>query len=307
VVDLAARLRAAGVRGRLAPSLELAPHTTYRIGGPADLAILPCDAEDLARALATLAGAGAHWVVLGGGSNVLVSDLGVRGAVVLTSELRELEVRGRELVAGAGVPSHEVALAAQRAALSGAEFLAWLPGTLGGACYMNARAYGSEVAAVLACARVVERDGTLREVAPAASEFAYKRSPFRAAGAVVAQATLALVPGDPIAIGERIDHIGRERRAKHELDFPSCGCVFKNDRRIGVSSGALIESCGLKGFRIGAAQVSPHHANFVFNLGGATARDVRAVIEHVRRVVEERTSHRLETEVQLIGEWEARQ
>jgi UDP-N-acetylmuramate dehydrogenase len=190
-----------------------------------------------------------------------------------------------------------------RAGLAGAEFLAWLPGSVGGACFMNARAYGSEVSQVLRVARVVEADGGLRELALAPEAFSYKRSPFQGSGALIAEARLALRPDDRARIQERMDRIGKERREKHELDFPSCGCVFKNDRAIGIASGALIERCGLKGYRVGDAQVSPYHANFVFNLGAATASEVRAVIAHVERSVEDETGHRLELEVRLLGEW----
>jgi UDP-N-acetylmuramate dehydrogenase len=301
--ELVGQLRAGGVRGRLEPEHPLAPHTSYRIGGPAELALFPEDAEDLARAVGLLARQGRALVVLGGGSNVLVSDRGVRGVVILTDALRRLEVEGEGLWVGAGIPSHEVAEAAERAGLAGAEFLAWLPGSVGGACFMNARAYGGEVSQVLRVARVVLPDGTLRELPLAPADFSYKRSPFQGSGALVAEARLALRPDDPLRIRERMDRIGEERRSKHELDHPSCGCVFKNDRAIGTASGALIERCGLKGHRLGDAQVSPYHANFVFNLGAATASEVRAVIEHVQRTVEAETGHRLELEVRLLGEW----
>jgi UDP-N-acetylmuramate dehydrogenase len=300
---LADQLRAA-LRGEVHEELPLAPRTHYRIGGPAQLAVLPVDADDLALTARLAAAAGAPLCVLGGGANVLVSDRGVRGVVVLTSALRALSVEGRELSAGAGLPSHEVALAALAAGLSGAEFLAHLPGSIGGACTMNARAHGGEVSQVLARATVVSRGGERRRVDVSPAEFAYKRSPFQGSGAIVAEATLTLAPGDAEAIRAQMEQIGRERRSRHELDFPSCGCVFKNDRRFGAPSGQLIERCGCKGLRIGDAQVSEHHANFVFNVGRATASDVRRVIEAVQRTVRERTGFELEPEVQLVGDWD---
>jgi UDP-N-acetylmuramate dehydrogenase len=300
--DLVRELAAAGVTA-LEHDLPLAPHTSYRIGGPAELALCPRDPGELARAVALLARHAVPFVALGGGSNVLVADRGVRGVVVLTAALRRIEVQGDSLWVGAGVSSHEVAQAAQRAALSGAEFLAWLPGSVGGACFMNARAYGGEVSQHLRAALLVTRDGSLHERALGEGDFGYKRSPFQDSGELVAEARFDLRPGERAAIQARMDFIGEERRAKHELDHPSCGCVFKNDRAIGIPSGALIERCGLKGFRIGDAQVSPHHANFVLNLGRASAREVRAVIEHVQRTVEAQTGHRLELEVQLLGDW----
>jgi UDP-N-acetylmuramate dehydrogenase len=291
------------LRGRVLADYVLAPHTTYKIGGPADLALLPADTDDLAAAVRMLAEAGTAFCVLGGGANVLCSDRGVRGVVILTAALDGLRVDGARLVAGAGVPSHQVALAAQQAALAGAEFLAWLPGSLGGACFMNARAFGGEISQVLRVATLVDPDGRRHDLALSATDFTYKRSPFQSGRAIIAEATLALAPGDPTVIAERMRGIEEERHGKHELDFPSCGCVFKNDYRFGEPSGRLIERCGLKQLRIGDAEVSPYHANFVFNRGQARAADVRAVIEEVRRRVREQTGFELELEVQLLGDW----
>jgi UDP-N-acetylmuramate dehydrogenase len=301
--DLAPRLRST-LRGTVDVDCPLATYTTYRIGGPADLVLVPADLDDLVQALLLLEEEGVPWEVLGGGSNVLVSDRGVRGAVVLTSGLDQLTVEGAEITAGAGIPSHEVALAARRVALTGAEFLAWLPGSFGGACLMNARAYGGEISRVLTRARVVTRQGQLRDPSLRPEQFDYKRSPFQGTDEIVVEATLSLAPGDPEAIQRQMDQNEASRRANHEMDHPSCGCVFKNDHRIGISSGELIDDCGLKGYRVGQAQVSSHHANFVINLGQATAAQVYQVIEHVRRTVAEQTGHQLELEVRLMGEWD---
>jgi UDP-N-acetylmuramate dehydrogenase len=302
--DITRRLRSE-LRGTIEERYPLAPETTYRIGGPADLAFFPADTEDLARVIDLARTLDAPLAVLGGGSNVLVSDRGVRGIVVLTRSLDRVTVRGSLLVAEAGAPSHQVALAASDAELSGAEFLAWLPGSVGGACYMNARAYGGEVSKVLTHAVAVDPSGALRELHLAPHQFGYKRSPFQEEQLVIAEITLSLVAGDVEQIRGRMDHIETERRAKHEMEFPSCGCVFRNDHRIGVSSGKLIESCGLKGFRIGDAQVSPYHANFIINLGRASASEVRRVMAYVGRTVAQQTGHLLLPEVQLLGEWEA--
>lgn len=292
-------------RGSVERGVELAPYTTYRIGGPADLALSPVDAADLARAVQALQAAGVPWVMLGGGSNVLVSDRGVRGAVVLTRNLTRLEVQGTELWAGAGVVSHQVALAALEAGLTGAEFLAHLPGSFGGACLMNAKAHGGEISVVLRRALVVTARGELARSDLRPEEFAYKRSPFAERGQVVAEACLGLAAGERSAIEARVREIELARRKNHELDFPSCGCVFKNDHRLGVPSGLLIDRCGLKGYRVGDAQVSPYHANFVINLGRATAADVWQVISHVRETVAHRTGHALELEVKLLGDFAA--
>ena len=138
----------------------------------------------------------------------------------------------------------------------------------------------------------------------APEQFAYKRSPFQERDVVIAEVTFTLVPGDPATLQRAMDRIEAQRRANHEMDFPSCGCVFKNDYDIGVSSGELIDRCGLKGYSVGDASVSPHHANFVINHGDAKATDVYRVIEHVQASVEASTGHRLDLEVRLVGEWD---
>lgn len=283
--------------------LPLAPYTSYRVGGPADHAVFPADVDQLVQVVRAARRSGLPWMVLGGGSNVLVSDRGVRGLVILTVRMTRLTVAGARIVAEAGASSHQVALAARDAGLSGVEFLTCLPGSIGGACVMNARAFGGEISQVLRRARVVTRGGQLRERQLRGDQFGYKRSPFQRSGGIVAEVTLQLSRGRRDRIAHRMADNEAHRRANHEMDFPSCGCVFKNDRRIGIPSGKLIDSCGLKGFTIGAAQVSPHHANFVINRGGATAADVRRVIEHVRDTVTRKTGHLLQLEVRVVGEW----
>jgi UDP-N-acetylmuramate dehydrogenase len=299
-----ARLLEERMPGRVLRHHPLAPHTTYGIGGPADLALFPGDPGEVSTAVEAAARAGVPLLVLGGGSNVLVSDAGVRGAVLFTTGLSSIEVRGAELVAGAGAASDAVSRAALAAGLEGAEFLTRLPGTIGGACYMNARAYGGEVSSVLDRVRAVDpRSGVLSALSTREQPFAYKRSPFMASGALLVEAVLALRPAPAETIAARVREIEARRAASRELDFPSCGCVFKNDERFGAPSGKLIEGCGLRGLRLGRAQVSPHHANFVINLGGATADEVRRLIEQVRDTVASSAGFTLELEVRLVGEW----
>ena len=298
-----ARMLRARIRGAVELDLPLAPHTHYGAGGPADLALFPEDGGETALALELLREGGCPVTVLGGGTNVLVSDGGVRGAVVLTTALCALEVQGAEVIAGAGVQSNAVAEAARDAGLSGAEFLTCLPGTIGGACYMNARAHDGEISEVLTRAVTVTPSAKLRRRRLTPGEFAYKRSPIQGTGELIVEVTLALAPGDEPKIRRRMEQIEASRRQRHELDFPSCGCVFKNDRDIGVPSGVLIDRCGLKGFRQGDVQVSPYHGNFVFNTGQASAAQLRAVMDHLRTSVQEITGHTLEFEVQFLGDW----
>ena len=293
----------ARLRGVVERDLVLASHTHYGAGGPADLALFPEDGRETALALELLRERECPVTILGGGTNVLVSDRGVRGAVVLTSALTSLAVASDRVRAGAGVQSHAVAEAARGAELTGAEFLTCLPGTIGGACYMNARAYEGEVSEILTRATTITPAGETREATLTPEEFSYKRSPLQGTGEVIVEVTLALAPGDGRQIQQRMDQIEASRRQRHELDFPSCGCVFKNDHSIGVSSGVLIDRCGLKGYRQGDVQISPYHGNFVFNTGQASAAQVRSVMDHARAMVQAATGHTLEFEVQFLGDW----
>lgn len=296
-----------GLRGladvRVQQDLALAPLSTYRVGGPADWGVFPRTPEALAGVVRLLRAAGQPVQVLGRGSNVLIGDKGVRGVVVLLRDLEGVEVHGERLLVGAGADCTDVAAMALAASLTGVEFFHWLPGSVGGAAFMNARAFDQEMSQIWRSALVVTAAGELEERRYAPEDFAYKRSPLQETGELAALLELRLAPGAPEEIRARMDHNEQKRRDNGEMDHASCGCVFKNDRAFGAPSGLLVDRAGLKGYRVGDAQVSRHHANFVINLGGATAADVRAVIEHVQTTVEKETGHRLEHEVRFVGEF----
>ena len=288
---------------RVEQDLALAPLSTYRVGGAADWGVFPRTPEALAGVVRLLREADQPVQVLGRASNVLIGDKGVRGVVVLLRELEGVEVHGERMLVGAGADCTDVAALALGAELTGLEFFHWLPGSVGGAAFMNARAFDQEMSQVWRSGLVVTRAGELEERRYSAEDFAYKRSPLQDNGDLAALLELQLTPGDRDDIRAQMDHNERKRRDNGEMDHPSCGCVFKNDRAFGAPSGLLVDQSGLKGYRVGDAQVSPHHANFVINLGQATAADLRAVIEHVQRTVEKETGHRLEHEVRYVGEF----
>lgn len=292
------------VRGELRLDYPLAPHTSYCVGGPADLAIFPADAEALIAAIRLTCEQDLPCHILGGGTNLLISDRGIRGVVLFSTPLSALTFDGPNAFAEAGTRSHDVAVAACSKGLSGAEFLYDLPGTVGGALFMNAKAFGSEMSTIALAARTVDRFGTLAERTLRMEDFGYKKSPFQTTSEVILGVFLNLFPDDPTAIQARIDSIRETRAAQHEFDFPSCGCVFKNDYRLGISAGKLIESIGLKQFQIGDAQISPYHANFILNRGHATATDILRVIAHIKKRVLAETGQCLECEVVLLGEWD---
>jgi UDP-N-acetylmuramate dehydrogenase len=288
---------------RVEQDLPLAPLSTYRVGGPADWGVFPRTPEALAAVVRLLRSDHQPVQILGRGSNVLIGDRGVRGVVVLLRELDRLEQRGTRLVVGAGADCTAVAARALDASLTGVEFFHWLPGSVGGAAFMNARAFDQEMSQIWRWAQVVTPDGDLTERRYAPDDFAYKRSPLQDTGEYAALLELHLAPGDATEIRARMDENEAKRRENGEMDHPSCGCVFKNDRAFGAPSGLLIDRCGLKGYQVGDACVSPRHANFVVNLGQARAADLRAVIEHVQRTVEKETGHRLDPEVRFVGEF----
>lgn len=284
----------------------LARFTTMRVGGPADLYAAAHNVFEL-RALVRFARArGIPCTLLGRGSDVVISDAGVRGLLIhVRAEGHEI-VDGR-LVAEAGLPMAKAATITAEAGLAGLEFGLAIPGNVGGAVWANAGAHGSDVAAVLETALVLEPDGSEARLDPAGLGLAYRESRLKhpAPGApaeVVLAATFRLVPDEPAAIRARLEEIRRWRREHQPLGMPSAGSVFRNPPS-GPSAGALIDGCGLKGHRIGGAVVSERHANWILNDCGGTAADVRRLGELVQATVERQTGVRLAFEVVFLGDW----
>jgi len=293
-----------GLRGTLRYEASLAPHTTWRAGGPADVTYLPADRDDLAVFLRQLP-IFEPVTVLGLGSNTLVRDGGVRGAVVLMHNPGgALAVADGLVYVDAGVACPKLARFAARHDCTGAEFLAGVPGTVGGALAMNAGCYGGETWPHVAKAEIVRRDGTFGIRTPSDYAIGYrsvKRADGREADGIFTAAWFRFPAGDGDAARARICELLARRIATQPLELPNAGSVFRNPP--GDYAARLIESCGLKGFAIGGAKVSEKHANFVVNPGRrARAADIEELIEHVQRVVAQQTGVRLEREVRIIGE-----
>ncbi len=276
-------------------------HTSFQIGGPADLFLEPANEATLISLIEACHKWEVPFTILGNGSNLLVSDLGVEGAVIhVGGGLSDLQMEGAtEMICGAGVKLSRVCSAALDHSLTGMEFAWGIPGTAGGAAYMNAGAYGSEMKAVLVSCRHVAPDGTVAVREGEALALGYRRSAYTDSGEVILSLKLRLEPGDPEEIRRVMDDLLNRRREKQPLEYPSAGSVFK--RPPGNFAGTLIEQCGLKGYTIGGAQVSEKHAGFIINRGGATCSDVRALCAHIQNEVFVRTSIRLETEIKTIG------
>lgn len=297
---LAWRLRAIVGEQNVLESEPMSEHTTFRVGGPADLYVIPEDAGEVRDVLCACDEDGVERFVLGRGSDLLVSDEGYRGVIVAVADgLVGVTVDGAEMTCEAGVDLREASEMACELGLSGLEFACGIPGSVGGACFMNAGAYGGCVADVLKSVRVVSPDGSIDTLGVEELELGYRRSRVASEGLVVLSATFALEKGDPEKIRATMDDLMRRREEKQPLELPSAGSTFK--RPEGHFAGKLIMDAGLMGYQVGGAAVSRKHAGFVVNLGGATSADVHAVIEHVQDEVERQFGVRLEPEVRFLG------
>lgn len=275
-------------------------HTTFRVGGPADMMFFPASAQELVQALNLAREAGVEAHVVGNGSNLLVADGGIRGlTIVLGEHFSEVRVEGTRLHAQAGALLSRVATAAQNAGLTGLEFASGIPGTLGGGCAMNAGAYGGQMSDVLVSVEVL-LDGEVKTLSLEEMQMGYRTTRPLREGGIVLSASFELREDDKEEILARMRELNARRRDKQPLNMPSAGSTFK--RPEGHFAGALIEGCGLKGYAIGGAQVSEKHAGFVVNTGSATAADIHALIAHIQRVVKQETGVDLEPEVKMMGE-----
>ena len=295
----------AALGDRARPDEPMARHTSLRVGGPADLLVSPETDAELALVARTAASAGVRVTVLGGGSNVLVGDGGVRGVVVkLGRGFRHVEWTsvegGAQVRAGAAVHVGRLARAAVGRGLAGLEYAEGIPGTVGGALFMNAGAYGGELSATVDAAFGVSATGEAVMLDAATLAFRYRQTDLPA-DLIVTAVRFRLRAKAPEAVRARMAEVRERRLASQPQGSPSAGSVFKNPE--GDHAGRLIEVAGLKGARIGRACISERHANFIVNEGGARACDVKALIDLAQRVVWERSGVWLEPEVRLVGRW----
>ena len=291
----------------------LAAHCTFKIGGPADVFALPETEEQLCRVIALCKEQGVKYYLLGNGSNILFEDAGYRGVVIDTMALKmgigfleQVAHPGAApgevydaVVAGAGLKLSSLCTAALEDSLTGLEFAYGIPGTVGGAVYMNAGAYGSELKDVLESVTFLDSDLQLRTLPAADLAMGYRTSIFEQnPDWCILSATVVLHRGDGAAVLARMQELLGKRREKQPLEWPSAGSTFKRPQ--GAFAGKLIEDCGLRGFTVGGAQISEKHCGFVINRGGATCADVVALTEQVRQIVEARTGFVLEREIRVV-------
>lgn len=277
-------------------------HTTFRIGGNAEVFAAPDSADGIERVLQICREENIPCTVIGNGSNLLVGDRGVCGVVLqIYRNYASIRIEGTDLYVQAGALLGQTAAAAAREGLTGLEFASGIPGTIGGAAAMNAGAYGGEMKDVLVWVKAIDRDGYVRQYAAAELELGYRTSRIQKEALVVLEVKLTLQQGDPVKIRERMEELKEQRVAKQPLEYPSAGSTFK--RPEGYFAGKLIMDAGLRGFSVGDAQVSEKHCGFVINRGNATAADVMALVSQVQTIVEEKFGVQLELEVRKVGEF----
>ncbi|MFV0436482.1 MAG: UDP-N-acetylmuramate dehydrogenase [Desulfopila sp.] len=281
----------------------MARHTSFRIGGPADVFLTPRSYDELALCLRAVTSIDLPYFLLGGGTNILVADRGVRGVVITTAGLDRIEVAGETLAVQAGARVTDVCRAAAEHDLAGLEFINGMPGTIGGAVWMNARCYGHAIGDVLSRVEVLADDLTLATVSCDPGQFSYKHSPFQAMTGCICQVWLDLTRGDRRTIRRTMAENHRDRVAKGHFQAPSAGSLFKNNRQFGAPTGKIIDELGLRGATVGGAAIAPFHGNIFINQDNASAADMLALIRLTMETVAERCRIRLEPEVRLVGEW----
>ena len=305
--DFFDRLCLAAGGGQVKQEEPMKKHTTFRVGGPARFFVSPAGEEELRRILELCREEGMPYYILGNGSNLLVSDRGYDGVMILMGEgfssieKRELDGTCMEYTFGSGLLLSRIAREVLADSMTGFEFAAGIPGTLGGAVVMNAGAYGGEMKDILKSARVTGPDGVIRELPAEELELGYRHSCIPEKEYIVLSASIILKKGTKEEITRLMDDLAARRREKQPLEYPSAGSTFK--RPAGYFAGKLIEDAGLRGFREGGAQVSEKHCGFVINREQATAEEIRRLCRTVQRRVKENSGVDLETEVRMIG-WE---
>ena len=296
-----------GLAAKIRTDEPMKSHTSFRVGGPAQFYVEPESTDEIAALMAAAKKADVPFFLMGNGSNIVVSDEGIDGLVIRLGEdfssIREEEDPSDpdkvRLIASAGTLLIRLSSYAAKAGLTGLEFASGIPGSLGGAVFMNAGAYGHDISEVVDKVVSISKEGEIRTWTRDQLTFGYRKSTFMEEGGIVTEAELVLRRGDPEKIASEIREYSEKRTSTQPLNFPSAGSMFK--RPEGHYTGALIEQAGLKGFSIGGAQVSEKHAGFVINKGEATASDIDALVKHIQKTIKEKFDVTLEREVRFIG------
>lgn len=275
-------------------------YTYTKTGGPADILAFPKSAKEVEQIVAYCRETDTPWLVLGNASNLIVRDGGIRGVVIMLSEMNQITVEDTTLIVEAGAKLIDTTYVALHESLTGFEFACGIPGSVGGAVFMNAGAYDGEIQDIFASCDVLLADGRVVTMMKEEMAFSYRHSTLQDQHAIILSARFDLAQGDQDQIKKRMDELTELRQLKQPLEYPSCGSVFK--RPVGHFTGKLIQGAGLQGLKWGGAQISEKHAGFIVNVDHATATDYVELIAHIQQVIKERFDVQLETEVRIIGE-----
>jgi len=287
-----------GIEAKVLTQEKMSLHTTFKIGGEADYFVVPKNILALEKVRERAIQAGLKYFILGGGANVLFPDTGYNGVVIATEGLNQLFMETNGLLhAGCGAAISDVAWFASRAGRAGLQFFYSMPGSTGGAIYMNARCYNASISDALKEAVYLDREGSVHTLKTAEGGFDYKKSPFQTNGGIILEGIFATTGGDAAGLLAEMEGYKADREAKGHFAYPCAGSVFKNNREFGLPSGKIIDNLGLRGYTIGGAKISEHHANIIVNSGNATAQDVKELVSLVQDKVKEAYGFQLEREI----------
>ncbi|RKD30114.1 UDP-N-acetylenolpyruvoylglucosamine reductase [Thermohalobacter berrensis] len=289
------------IEGTILLDEPMKDHTSFKIGGPVDIMVLPKNIDEISNTVKFCKENNINFYIIGNGSNLLVSDKGIRGLVIKISEnFSDIKVEGNRIIAQAGILLSKLSKVALRNSLKGLEFASGIPGSLGGAITMNAGAYGGEMKDVVKKVKCMDRDGNVYEYTNEEMDFGYRKSLVQKKNLIVLEVEMELCKGDYNEIKEEMDILTEKRNAKQPLSMPSAGSTFKRPK--GHYAGKLIQDAGLKGLKYGNAQVSDLHSGFIVNIGNATCEEVLTLIKIVQKTVKDKFGVELEPEVKIIGE-----
>ena len=287
-----------GINAKVLAHEDMSLHTTFKIGGPADYFVVPNDIEALKKAREAAIQAGLECFILGGGANVLFPDAGYHGVVIATEGLKQIFLETNGLLhAGCGAAISDVAQFASSVGRAGLQYFYSMPGSTGGAIYMNARCYNASISDALKAAVYLDGDGNICTLEAAGGGFDYKKSPFQTNGGIILEGIFATTGGVAAELLQEMEGYKKDREAKGHFAYPCAGSVFKNNRAFGLPSGKIIDNLGLRGYTVGGAKISEHHANIIVNCGNATAQDVKDLVDLIQVRVKEATGFQLEREI----------
>jgi UDP-N-acetylmuramate dehydrogenase len=303
VNKLSEKIKKINIAGSIDFNVSLKEFSTFKTGGPADIFIKAEKGNDIITAREFAIENNTPLFVLGGGANLLISDKGIRGITLYTGAMNHCSVEGTDLIAQSGIKVNKLAETALKYELSGLEFIYGMPGTAGGALWMNARCYDGEISRIFKWAEIINETNQMERISYSEKDWDYKKSPFQERKVIICRSCFALKKGDFVKIQSEMERNFKDRRDKGHFSAPCAGSVFKNNRDFGKPSGVIIDELGLRGLTIGNAAVSDFHANIIINKGDARSSDILKLINLVQKQVLEKTGFNLEPEVIPVGDW----